>query len=341
VGDSAVGAQALRAAGKCEHPIHAPSSDGVGLSTLLDASTNSDMAPRDEIKPRPRTRAGMRFRAHGPVIPLARVHGIPVCRLSVVAVLRSARSPAVRAWGDRFRRTMAAPAAGDVTRMVRVFVAGKAADPIAVTFTPQERAVFDVIAEATENAAETPVVARVAGGWVRDKILGRPNHDIDVALDTMTGRSFAELVNDVSFMSAKMGKKATVSIIAANPDQSKHLETATMRVHDMWLDFVNLRSETYEDAGSRIPTMRFGTPAEDAERRDFTINSLFYNVNEDCIEDWTGRVRALRHTQRDVHITAAPLPHHPPHPIPCHRAGHRGFAGGHPAHAAGPARNLR
>lgn len=42
---------------------------------------------------------------------------------------------------------------------------------------------------------------------------------------------------------------------------------------------VNLRSETYAQ-GSRIPKMEFGTPEQDALRRDFTINSLFYNINQ-------------------------------------------------------------
>jgi tRNA nucleotidyltransferase/poly(A) polymerase len=54
-----------------------------------------------------------------------------------------------------------------------------------------------------------------------------------------------------------------------------------------WVDFTNLRTETYE-AGSRIPTVRFGTAEEDAQRRDFTINSLFYNLNSRRIEDLTG-----------------------------------------------------
>ena len=35
--------------------------------------------------------------------------------------------------------------------------------------------------------------------------------------------------------------------------------------------------------------MRIGTPAEDAFRRDLTINALFYNVNNGQVEDWTGR----------------------------------------------------
>ena len=49
-----------------------------------------------------------------------------------------------------------------------------------------------------------------------------------------------------------------------------------MKVGSLELDLVNLRSETYAD--SRIPTSTFGTPEEDALRRDFTINSLFYNT---------------------------------------------------------------
>lgn len=32
-----------------------------------------------------------------------------------------------------------------------------------------------------------------------------------------------------------------------------------------------------------------GTPLEDALRRDFTINSLFYNINTKQVEDYTER----------------------------------------------------
>lgn len=43
-------------------------------------------------------------------------------------------------------------------------------------------------------------------------------------------------------------------MIHSNPDQSKHLETAKMRLLDVWIDFVNLRAEDYSE-NSRIPTM--------------------------------------------------------------------------------------
>ena len=59
---------------------------------------------------------------------------------------------------------------------------------------------------------------------------------------------------------------AQVAVIMSNPDQSKHLETARMKVAGLEIDLVNLRSESYADQASRIPTMEFGTPEEDALR---------------------------------------------------------------------------
>jgi tRNA nucleotidyltransferase (CCA-adding enzyme) len=49
-----------------------------------------------------------------------------------------------------------------------------------------------------------------------------------------------------------------------------------------------LRKEEYCDT-SRIPTIAIGTPLEDAYRRDLTINSIFYNINTNTIEDFTMR----------------------------------------------------
>ena len=41
-------------------------------------------------------------------------------------------------------------------------------------------------------------------------------------------------------------------MIKKNPEQSKHLETATIQIFGLWLDFVNLRGEEYAE-DSRIP----------------------------------------------------------------------------------------
>jgi tRNA nucleotidyltransferase/poly(A) polymerase len=115
----------------------------------------------------------------------------------------------------------------------------------------------------------------------------QPPVDIDIALDDMLGREFAEHLNQYL---VQMGEPThSVGVVLKNPEKSKHLETATMKVGTFWIDFVNLRAEEYTQ-DSRIPDlMRIGSPAEDAFRRDLTINSLFYNVNNGQVEDWTGR----------------------------------------------------
>lgn len=103
----------------------------------------------------------------------------------------------------------------------------------------------------------------------------------------MMGYDFAVHVNE--YMAQHGHEKRTIAKIATNPEKSKHLETATMVVHGIPLDFVNLRSEVYDDA-SRIPSeITFGTPSEDAERRDITINALFYNIHTHEVEDFTGK----------------------------------------------------
>eukprot|EP00571_Detonula_confervacea_P007825 CAMPEP_0172326938 /NCGR_PEP_ID=MMETSP1058-20130122/58057_1 /TAXON_ID=83371 /ORGANISM="Detonula confervacea, Strain CCMP 353" /LENGTH=844 /DNA_ID=CAMNT_0013043845 /DNA_START=142 /DNA_END=2676 /DNA_ORIENTATION=+ len=111
--------------------------------------------------------------------------------------------------------------------------------------------------------------------------------DIDIALDDKLGREFADELNQ--WLSAHGRETHSVGVVLKNPEKSKHLETATMRVNNYWIDFVNLRAEEYT-SDSRIPDlMRIGTAEEDALRRDLTINSLFYNINEGVVEDMTGQ----------------------------------------------------
>lgn len=63
-----------------------------------------------------------------------------------------------------------------------------------VTLTPDEQELFDTLLGAAEHAG-TNTVLRAAGGWVRDKLLGKDSPDIDIALDNMLGKDFADKVN--------------------------------------------------------------------------------------------------------------------------------------------------
>ena len=153
-----------------------------------------------------------------------------------------------------------------------------------IELTEDESKLFKTLLEVC-RARELKTTLRAAGGWVRDKLLGKSSKDIDVALDDMLGREFAQHINEHLQASGKDSHR--FAVIASNPDQSKHLETATIRVEGIDIDLVNLRAEDYAD-NSRIPTMKFGTPTEDAMRRDLTINALFYNLQTGLVEDFTG-----------------------------------------------------
>jgi len=130
-----------------------------------------------------------------------------------------------------------------------------------------------------------PLVLRFAGGWVRDKCLGKQSQDVDIAINVLTGTAFATKLKEYLDDTANLAKHGlqvedvrSVHTIKANPDKSKHLETVTTKIFDLDVDLVNLRKETYTD-GSRNPEVEFGTAQEDALRRDATINALFYNIH--------------------------------------------------------------
>eukprot|EP01039_Chlorochromonas_danica_P000361 gene361-390_t len=153
-----------------------------------------------------------------------------------------------------------------------------------ISLTTEEEKLFGLLLGCLSHFKKTTTL-RVAGGWVRDKLLGKESHDIDIALDDLSGLDFANLVNEYLLIHGL--ETHTIAVIQANPDQSKHLETANLRVLGFDIDCVNLRAESYAD--SRIPEIRIGTAEEDALRRDFTINALFFNIHNRLVEDFTGK----------------------------------------------------
>jgi len=167
-----------------------------------------------------------------------------------------------------------------------IALAATSSSATSIKLLPEEAELFKMLRRmVAEEKLNTTV--RVAGGWVRDKLLGRVGkNDIDIALDNMTGAQFAMKLNEWSL--GQGGAAIQFGVIQQNPEKSKHLETATATLGKFSIDFVNLRTEEYTST-SRIPEIRIGTPEEDALRRDLTINALFYNINSCLVEDFTGR----------------------------------------------------
>ncbi len=115
--------------------------------------------------------------------------------------------------------------------------------------------------------------ALYAGGCVRDKILGAEPHDIDIATDARPEqvRSLFPRTHDVG---------AHFGVIVVH-EGGFNLEVATFRADGAYLD------------GRRPETVAFSDPRSDAERRDFTINGMFYDPVRDHIVDYVGGEKDL------------------------------------------------
>jgi tRNA nucleotidyltransferase (CCA-adding enzyme) len=185
--------------------------------------------------------------------------------------------------------------------------------PAPIELTPIEKTLrlllLDVAESLTDKGQQgggdapgraAPLELRFTGGWVRDKLLGVDSQDIDVGISTMTGYQFGLAMQDYLKVPGNLDKYKNLHTndkayqnkigalhkIEANPEKSKHLETVNTRIFGLDVDLVNLRKETYSEK-SRNPQMEFGTPEEDALRRDATVNALFYNLHTDEVEDFT------------------------------------------------------
>jgi poly(A) polymerase len=122
------------------------------------------------------------------------------------------------------------------------------------------------------------------GGCVRDMILGEPVKDIDIVVEEKNGGAiFANLIaaKDKSYR------------IGSNPVIFEAYGTANVRFYNdpecegIELECVQTRKEQYR-SDSRNPETCYGTVKEDAQRRDLTINSLYYNISDGKIYDYNG-----------------------------------------------------
>lgn len=111
-------------------------------------------------------------------------------------------------------------------------------------------------------------IAYFAGGCVRDELMGNPSYDIDIATNAPP-----EKILSLFPYTIPVGIAFGVIIVVMN---GHPFEVSTFRRD---ISYVNGRSpESFE----------LSTPEDDAIRRDFTINGLFYDPLEDIIYDYVG-----------------------------------------------------
>ena len=110
--------------------------------------------------------------------------------------------------------------------------------------------------------------AYFAGGCVRDMLRGVPPNDYDVATSATP-----EQVRSFFPRAIEVGAQFGVMVVVAD---DARFEVATFRSDDAYID------------GRRPTSVTFSTPEADAQRRDFTVNGLFYDPLEDRVLDHVG-----------------------------------------------------
>jgi poly(A) polymerase len=124
-------------------------------------------------------------------------------------------------------------------------------------------------------------IAHLVGGGVRDLLLGREPKDFDVSTDA-NPRQIKRLFRNCFLI----GRRFRLAHIRFD---SKVIETSTFRCQpDLCANPDDPDADLY-----RRTDNEFGTPAEDAHRRDFTINGLFYDIKTFSVIDHVGGLEDL------------------------------------------------
>ena len=125
----------------------------------------------------------------------------------------------------------------------------------------------------------------VTGGAIRDSLLEKPINDLDIVVDLDHG----------GIMLANLfAAKERCYAINSNPVIYHTYGTAKVRLlkefdlKNINIEFVETRKKQY-----KIGESCFGTLEEDAKRRDLTINSLYWNINDGKLYDYTGGINDM------------------------------------------------
>lgn len=144
---------------------------------------------------------------------------------------------------------------------------------------------------------EAGFIAYLAGGGVRDLLLGRQPKDFDIATSAhpnqvkrlfsncrLVGRRFR-----LAHVMFRDGYIEVATFRARLPDEDRTVPEHLFQTRDGLIARDNV----------------FGTPPEDAVRRDFTVNALFYNISDRSIIDYVGGLKDL--DQRLLRVIGDPL----------------------------------
>src|SRR2546423_15187537 len=129
---------------------------------------------------------------------------------------------------------------------------------------PMEKIAREICARLRERGH----IAYFAGGCVRDMVRGLVPKDFDIATDAPP-----EVVQKIFPRTYAVGAHFGVIVVLENEFQ---FEVATFRSDGAYLD------------GRHPVEVHFATAEEDAARRDFTINGMFFDPEKEAVIDFVG-----------------------------------------------------
>ena len=132
---------------------------------------------------------------------------------------------------------------------------------------------LDKAIEIAERVRREGGRALVVGGWVRDKLLGRPNKDIDIEVYGIPAQRLREILAGLGTVNT-VGESFTVYKVEQVDVSLPRVESKIGRGHRAF-------------AVTGDPTL---DPKQAARRRDFTINAIAWNpLTDEYIDDFGGR----------------------------------------------------
>jgi poly(A) polymerase len=127
--------------------------------------------------------------------------------------------------------------------------------------------------------------AFLVGGCVRDSLLGIVPKDFDVVTNATPEQIKATFRN-----CRLIGRRFRLAHVLFGREI---IEVATFRGHHADIDDQKTTGKQNDD-GQLLRDNVFGTIDEDAQRRDFNINALYYDPTTEIIDDFAGGVEALK-----------------------------------------------
>ncbi|MDO5616313.1 MAG: HD domain-containing protein, partial [Cruoricaptor ignavus] len=122
---------------------------------------------------------------------------------------------------------------------------------------------FKIISSVAEQSGQS---VYIVGGYVRDLLMKR---QMPTDIDFVTESSGIDLAKRIA---QEINPEIKVSVF-------KNYGTAMFRYHNLELEFVGARKESYSE-NSRKPAVEIGTLQDDQMRRDFTINAMAISLNQ-------------------------------------------------------------